>query len=113
MRNPGGTVLEHRTKQRFPLRLAVQLKGTQGKLEATTKDLSAAGIFIEATPTLRVGAKVGFRLVLPAKLLGTPQSVTVECQAHVVRVQRPSRKKAGGRMGVACVIDSYTFERKN
>jgi PilZ domain len=108
-------VSESRTRQRFPLRLPVQIEAGQSKLKATTHDLSAGGVFIEADPSLRMGARVGFRLVLPAQLLGTPRSVTVECQGRVVRVQKPGRKHADGKrqIGVACVIDSYKFVRKN
>jgi hypothetical protein len=108
-------VSESRNKQRFPLRLPVQIGAGQGKNKATTRDLSAAGVFIEAQPTLRLGARLSFRLVLPAELLGTPRSVTVQCEARVVRVDKHSGKSMAGKrhMGVACVIDSYKFVRKN
>ena len=104
---------ESRTKQRFPLRLPVQIEAGPSKLKAITHDLSAGGVFIEADPSLRMGARVGFRLVLPKELLGTPRGVTVECEGRVVRVQKPGRKHADGQIGVACVIDSYKFVRKN
>src|SRR5260370_23038098 len=111
----GGTVSESRTRRRFPLRLPVQIEAGQSKLKATTHDLSAGGVFIEADPSLRMGARVEFRLVLPAQLLGTPRSVTAECQGRVVRVQKPVRKHPDGKrqIGVACVLDTYKFVRKN
>src|SRR5258706_12271659 len=74
----GGTGSESRTRQRFHMRLPVQIEAGQSKLKAITHDLSAGGVFIEADPSLRMGARVAFRLVLPAELLGTPRSVTVE-----------------------------------
>ncbi len=108
---------ESRTGQRFPLRLPIRIASGSGKRRAVTRDLSAAGVFIQAEPSLRVGAQVRFNITLPHELLGAPRDVDVECEGRVVRVEKaPGGKRARvdqGRVGLACVIDRYTFVRRS
>ncbi len=111
---------ESRTRQRFPLQLPIRMRSGRAagaaKGKATTRDLSAAGVFIQADPSLRVGAQVRFNITLPHKLLGVPRDVDVECEGRVVRVEKPARgprARKDGRVGLACVIDRYTFLRRN
>ena len=93
----------------LPIRVGPKSKAVKG----TTGDVSAAGVFIQADPSLRVGAHVRFNITLPAKLLGTPRDVDVECEGRVVRVEKPPLKgKKAKRVGLACVIDKYTFVRR-
>ena len=82
------------------------------------KNVSAAGVLIETDPSLRVGAKVQFSITLPRELLGIRRDVDVKCDGRVVRVDKKSGKakvkgKNGDRsVGVACIIDNYTFVRR-
>ena len=88
------------------------------------KNVSAAGVLIEADPSLRVGARVQFSITLPRELLGIRRDVDVKCDGRVVRVDKnvDNKKKSskdkvkdknGDRsVGVACIIDNYTFVRK-
>jgi hypothetical protein len=109
---------ESRTGQRFPLQLPIRVGPKSKGQKATTRDVSAAGVFIQADPSLKVGAHVRFNITLPAKLLGTPRDVDVECEGRVVRVENAARsgrgksKKDLRRVGLACVIDKYTFVRR-
>lgn len=107
---------ESRTGQRFPLHLPIRMGPKSKGQKATTRDVSAAGVFIQADPSLKVGAHVRFNITLPARLLGTPRNVDVECEGRVVRVEKATRsgrtKKDRQGYGLACVIDKYTFVRR-
>lgn len=100
---------DSRTGRRFRVRLPIRIAAPQGKSQGVTRDVSAAGVFIQAEPDLRVGASVRFDITLPSELLGVERDVQVECQGRVVRVE--PAKRGAGRSGVACVIDSYKFQR--
>lgn len=99
-----------RTGQRFPLHLPIKIENGAKLQRALTHDLSAAGVFIEADPSLRVGAHVMFKITLPHELLGVAHDVDVECEGRVVRVEKGKAKR--NRVGLACVIDRYEFVRR-
>jgi len=111
---------DFRTGQRFPLTLPTKIGAGSRQREGKTRNLSAAGVLIEADPSLRVGAKVQFCITLPRELLGVRKDVDVQCDGRVVRVEKKSAKanaktktKNGERsVGVACIIDNYAFKRR-
>jgi len=102
-----------RTGKRFPLALPITIrKGKNVKTAAgTTKDVSAAGVYIQADSRLEIGSTVEFDITLPGDIVGTKRDVEIHCKGRVVRME-PSRSKGGSRNGVACVIDAYKFVRK-
>lgn len=107
---------EARTGKRFPLELPIRFrpkKTTAGK-DATTADVSAAGVYIQGNTDLAVGSSIEFDISLPAKVLGTPNDVEVHCIGRVVRRESDNKNGKGRkRNGVACVIDEYKFIRKS
>jgi hypothetical protein len=101
---------ESRTGKRFPLALAIHGQGVDN---ATTADISAAGVYIMAETDLAVGSPIEFDITLPAGVLGTREDVEVHCIGRVVRKEAgASAGKGKMRHGVACVIDQYKFLRK-
>ena len=108
---------EARTGKRFPLELPIrfrQRKTAAGK-DATTADVSAAGVYIQANTDIPVGSSIEFDITLPAKVLGTPNDVEIHCIGRVVRRDSSNSQNGKSRKknGVACVIDQYKFIRKN
>src|SRR5258708_7623690 len=102
---------ESRTGTRFPLALAIHGRGVDN---ATTADISAAGVYIMAETDLAVGSPIEFDITLPGSFLGTRGDVEVHCIGRVVRKEAGAKNSGKGKMrhGVACVIDQYKFLRK-
>lgn len=98
---------EARTGKRFPLNLPIKLKTGE---TATTRDLSAAGVYIQADSELEVGTPIEFNISLPAEVVGTEEDVEIHCKGRVIRMDGGEGKKS--KNGVACVIDQYEFLRK-
>jgi c-di-GMP-binding flagellar brake protein YcgR len=73
---------------------------------AETADISAGGVLFHTRAVLELGTVIGFRIVLPAVVLGTDTDVLVNCSGRVVRSTEES-----GKTAVAAVIDEYCFER--
>jgi hypothetical protein len=111
----GGVLADSRTGKRFPLELPITIRGKnflRGKA-ATTADVSAAGVYIQASADLEIGTKIEFDISLPAEVVGTDSDVEIVCKGRVVRLDAPAGKKnKSGKNGVACVIDHYKFVRK-
>lgn len=106
-----------RTGQRFPLALPTRIGAGSHQRKAKTRNLSAAGVLIEAHPSLRVGSRVQFCITLPRELLGARKDVDVKCDGRVVRVDKKKNGKAKAKnrdrsVGVACIIDNYAFVRR-
>jgi PilZ domain len=97
---------ETRTGRRFPLQLPIRVAGKDG----VTKNVSAAGIFVNADPDVEVGSEVEFDLVLPAEIVGGAADVHVQCTGRVVRVEGVPQGENGG---VACIIDHYKMVRSD
>jgi len=121
-RGAGGTVHEARTGQRFPLQLPITITENHSprKHKATTTDVSAAGLHVQADRPLKVGSKITFEIVLPRQVLGTERDVKIRCAGRVVRAEAnrrvPRTKPAAARdklRGMACVIDQYRFVRNS
>ena len=114
---------ESRSGRRFPLNLPIHLReGATADVEGTTKNVSAAGVYIKAEAELEVGSNIEFDITLPAVIIGSEQDVTIRCQGRVVRTEKPrNNKKKPSKEGsesedwggVACVIDHYKFIRKS
>ncbi|MGI9103150.1 MAG: PilZ domain-containing protein [Terriglobales bacterium] len=99
---------ETRTGKRFDLSLPVKIKQTNSSRthQATTHNLSAAGVYITANLPFKSGTKVEFEITLPAPVIGAKNNVDVKCEGRVIRVDPEQR---GKRRGVACIIDKYQF----
>jgi len=110
----GGLVSESRTGKRFPLELPIKIhKAEEGAQHSgVTGNLSAAGVYMRADATLEVGSNVEFEIVLPPEVTGAKEPVIVQCRGRVVRTDEPGGGNAKQARGVACVIDSYDFVRR-
>lgn len=102
---------ETRTGKRFDLKLPISIEASDSanKLEGTTDNLSAAGVFLHASSQLKVGSKVSFEIVLPREMTGGQSDVKLQCRGTVVRTEAGGPQ--GDKEGVACVIDGYEFVR--
>jgi len=108
-RNPvrGSGVADTRSSVRFPLKLPITVRTADAREHfAETADISAGGVLFHTKTALDVGTVIGFRIVLPASVLGTDTDVLVNCSGRVVRSLDEKGKKS-----VAAVIDEYCFER--
>ena len=104
---------ESRTGKRFPLALPINLrpKTAAKKQVGTTKNVSAAGVYIHADSELNVGTPIEFDITLPAVVVGADKDVEIRCKGRVVRMDKAKGKAK--KSGLACVIDNYKFVRKN
>ena len=119
--NLRATAPDVRTGKRFPLELPITIaeEETARKQRATTANVSAAGVFVRAEKSLKVGTKISFDIILPGQVLGAAQGVKIRCAGRVVRAEsdrRAPRTKQASRdklRGMACVIDQYRFVRNS
>jgi hypothetical protein len=116
-RGEEGFLSDARTGKRFPLTLPITFKHRESakKLAATTSNVSAAGVYIQADAKLEVGSKIEFDIVLPAKVVGTDCDVEIVCKGRVVRSENSKHTKTAKnskKSGIACVIDHYKFVRR-
>lgn len=111
----GGHVSEARTGKRFPLELPIKIHKSEesGQHAGVTGNLSAAGVYIRADAALEVGSSVEFEIALPPEVTGAKEPVLVQCRGRVVRTDEPASGNAKEGRGVACVIDSYDFVRRD
>jgi hypothetical protein len=100
---------EKRGTRRFNLQLPITVRlpenGGTEELHATTKDVSARGIYFFVDRKLEEGAKIKFTLTLPPEITLT-ESIRVRCVGRVVRVERAP---SGARSGIASLIEQYEF----
>src|SRR5438552_2365609 len=97
---------EQRSMRRFAMQLPVQVKTPEGVQDAvaTTKDVSARGVFIYLDSEVAENTPIEFTLTLPPEITMT-QSIRVQCRGKIVRIERDRP----GKIGVAAVIDHYEF----
>jgi len=97
---------EQRSMRRFAMQLPVQVKIPAGndQVVATTKDVSARGVYIYLDSEVAEDTPIEFTLTLPPEITMT-QSIRVQCKGKIVRVERDRP----GKIGVAAVIDHYEF----
>ena len=126
---------EERTGKRFPLKLPVTLRNSRG--DATTSNISSAGVYVWSDAKLKAGSKVEFDITLPGDAIGSEKEVRIHCQGRVLRTEESRRAKArktpgaagkkktvkkqtaaekpqaarDPKQGVACVIEHYKFIR--
>ncbi len=93
-----------RTAVRFPMRLPLTLKTSQGTVEAVTENISANGILFTGVRLPRVDSQIEFTILMPAEVMGTPEDVSIQCIGRVVRHQRQ-----GDQAQAAAIIDEYTL----
>ena len=93
---------ERRRAQRFRVALLVEL--TEGT--AVTRDLSASGVFFEATRTFVVGECIQFTLVL--EHVDPGHAVHLHCCGRVVRIEPRSTGVGVAVTNIAYRIDSGT-----
>ena len=96
---------DQRTIQRFDMKLPVTVKSADGEaIEATTRDVSARGVFIQIDADLAPDSPLEFTLTLPPEITMTC-SVRVHCTGRVLRTVRPK----DGPVGIVAIIDNYKF----
>jgi hypothetical protein len=104
----GKTMLEAtdqvRTAVRFPMKLALTLKTSQGNIEAVTENISANGILFTGVRLPKVDSQIEFTIRMPAGVMGTAEDVSIDCIGRVVRHQRH-----GDEAQAAAIIDEYTL----
>ena len=93
-----------RTAVRFPIRLPLILKTSQGTVDAVTENISANGILFTGYRLPKVDSQIEFTISMPASVMGTPEDVTIQCIGRVVRHQRN-----GDEAQAAAIIDEYTL----
>jgi hypothetical protein len=93
-----------RTAVRFPMRLALQVKTTDGVIDAVTENISANGILFTGDRVPAVRSQIEFTVLMPGAVMGQKEDVLIHCVGRVVRHQR-----SGGKMQAAAIIDEYTL----
>ena len=96
---------EQRSMRRFTMQLPVQVKIEGEDMVATTRDVSAKGVYIVTDHDgFSSDAPIEFTLTLPPEITMT-QSIRVSCTGKIVRVEQDPR----GKIGIAALIDHYRF----
>ena len=93
-----------RTAVRFPMKLALQVSTTDGKIEATTENISANGILFVADQLPAVDSRIEFTIKMPGAVMGRTEDVLIQCIGRVVRHQW-----LGGTGQAAAIIDEYSI----
>jgi len=91
-----------RASVRFPMELAVLLETDQGRIEATTVDVSANGLLFSASRLPPVGSRIVFTMTMPSAVMGSESDVSVHCTGRIVRHQHSDHA-----FKAAAVIDEY------
>lgn len=73
--------------------------------ESITENISTTGCYFYVSEEPAVGSPAEMEITVPGNSLGLGNS-TVRCHGKVIRVDLPS---TGGKVGVACSINSYAF----
>jgi hypothetical protein len=95
---------EQRAMRRFAMQLPVHVLRPGATSLASTRDVSAKGIFLYVDEELVRDSPIEFTLTLPPEITMT-SSIRVNCTGKVVRVEKDEH----GKYGVAAVIDHYRF----
>lgn len=93
-----------RAAVRFPLQLAVELAVDGRTLEARTENVSASGISLVTSASVKPGKRIRFQLRMPGEVMGTAKDVQIDCEGRVVRC-----RAFEGSYQVAATIDAYRF----
>ena len=96
-----------RTAVRFPLHLDIVVSTEEREYHAVTEDVSANGVLFACDEVPDVGARVEFRLKMPAAIMGGTDDVLLHCIGRIVRHKRTATKNMA-----AAVIDEYSLSLK-
>ena len=101
------TSSERRVLSRFHIEMPISLQvlGTETLVQATTKDVSASGVFFYTSFELLQGAHIDFVMTLPPELTHA-DGIQVACKGEILRVQHG---QAHGHIGVAAAIHAFDF----
>jgi porphobilinogen deaminase len=91
-----------RAAVRFPLQLALRLETAEGTIDATTINVSAAGLLFRADRLPQVGSRIVFTMEMPSAVMGADHDVNVHCVGRIVR-----HYSTNGALTAAAVIDEY------
>ena len=73
--------------------------------ETITENISTKGCYFYVSKKPALGSSAEMKITVPGNSLGLGNG-SVHCYGKVLRVDSPS---VGGKVGVACSIDSYAF----
>jgi hypothetical protein len=99
--------IEHRIARRFPMRLPVSVKVSNGGAHeevCVTRDVSSRGIFFYSDRPMRAGAEIEYVLTLPREVL-MMEPVRIRYRGKVVRVEAETPRQ----YGVAASIHRFEY----
>lgn len=102
--------IEQRKHRRYQLNLPVSMRSKSSRatpVTASSRDISAQGIYFTISKEFDLGSKLEFDLDLPPALAQGKQ-VRIHCTAKIIRVDR---LKDQDQVGVAAQIENYKFVR--
>lgn len=96
---------QRRRAKRYPFQAKAEVRAIENTpfarpIAASTRDLSAQGLFLELNQDLAEGSEIHLTLEVPSESGDKP--VLMDCVARIVRVV-----KDGGKVGVGAVIERY------
>ncbi|MGH9508665.1 MAG: PilZ domain-containing protein [Terriglobales bacterium] len=98
---------EHRIARRFPMRLPVAVKVSNGGVHeevCITRDVSSRGIFFYSDTPMRKGSEIEYVLTLPREML-MMDPVRIRYRGKVVRVEADS----ASQYGVAASVHRFEY----
>jgi hypothetical protein len=101
------TGVERRIHRRFDLALPMLVRvraQTSQLLEASTKDISARGLYFHLDGDFELGTELECEVTLPPELC-QGNAIQVKCKGRIVRVERGVDEQ----IGVAATIEDYEF----
>ena len=108
---------DRRSARRFLMELPVEVKlpstGEPATAATRTRDVSSRGLYFNLSREVEVGSPIDFILTLP-RAITLSADVRVHCTGRIVRVDAAPASQAGdegdgGEVGVATVIEQYSF----
>jgi hypothetical protein len=101
---------DQRKHRRYNLSLPVRVKSNKRGAYpafASSRDISAQGIYLTVSKDFELGSSLELDLELP-QALAQGVTVRIHCRAKVIRVDKLNQ---GNKVGVAAHIESYQFIR--
>jgi hypothetical protein len=83
--------------------VSIQMPETDLVIQATTKDVSASGVFFYTSFELKKGSNIEFIMTLPPELTHTA-GIQVACKGTILRIERDI---TGDRVGVGAAIHCF------
>lgn len=94
----------YRTAVRFPMKLLLEIRTSEGVLHGVTDNISANGILFTGSALPEVDSRIEFTIRMPAAVMGTSEDVSVYCIGRIVRHQQHK-----GEPHAAAIIDEYSM----